>query len=77
MIKILQITFSIIALMFLIYEMFSRNFAVQPLVIFFLGLALLMMGIRELQQERKITGGLLIVVFLLSLFVSIKSVLLN
>jgi hypothetical protein len=77
LLKILQVIFSVATLVFVIYGLFTGNFDFQPLMIFFLGLTMLIMGLRELQQKRKISGGLLIVVFLFLLFVSIQSVLLN
>nr|WP_275444066.1 DUF3953 domain-containing protein [Lysinibacillus fusiformis] len=43
------------------------------LTIFFLGLVILIWGIREFQQERKVYGWLLIAIFLFSVFVSIQS----
>ncbi|MFJ7734617.1 DUF3953 domain-containing protein [Lysinibacillus sp. NPDC097231] len=39
----------------------------------FLGLFMLIWGIREFQQERKVFGWLLIVLFLFSVFVSVQS----
>ncbi|MGE6514050.1 DUF3953 domain-containing protein [Lysinibacillus sphaericus] len=42
-------------------------------MIFFLGLFMLILGIREFQRERNVYGWLLIVVFLFSVFVSIQS----
>ncbi|KAA0560486.1 DUF3953 domain-containing protein [Bacillus sp. CH30_1T] len=46
-------------------------------MIFLLGLTMLVMGIEEIQKERKANGLLLVGVFFLSLFVSIKGFLLS
>lgn len=77
MLKILQAIFSVVTLFFIIYGFLTENFNFQPFMIFFLGLTMLMMGLREFQQKRKIIGVLLILVFLFSFYVSIQGVLLN
>lgn len=46
-------------------------------MIFLLGLTMLVMGIEEIQKERKANGLLLVGVFLFSLIVSIKGFLLS
>lgn len=45
-------------------------------MIFFMGLAMLMWGLHEFQQNRKVYGWMFIGVFLFSLFVSIQGFLL-
>lgn len=53
-------------------ELITKDFKFGNMMIFFLGITMLVMGLEEFQKERKVMGWLLIVVFLFSLFVSIK-----
>ncbi|EON72141.1 DUF3953 domain-containing protein [Lysinibacillus sp. UGB7] len=73
MLKILQIVFSIIVISLSAYGLITRDYQLNFLMIFFLGLFMLILGIREFQRERNVYGWLLIVVFLFSVFVSIQS----
>ncbi|WP_332838556.1 DUF3953 domain-containing protein [Lysinibacillus fusiformis] len=43
-------------------------------MIFFLGVLLLIFGLKEFQKKRKVNGWLFIGVFLFSIFVSINSI---
>ncbi|KOP69772.1 hypothetical protein AMS59_22975 [Lysinibacillus sp. FJAT-14745] len=72
MLKILQIVFSIIAFSLSAYGLITRDFQLNFLMIFFLGLFMLTLGIKEFQRERKAYGWFLIGVFLFSIFVSIQ-----
>lgn len=74
---ILQILFSIITLALAGYGLITKNFEFGTYMILFLGLTMLVMGIQEIQQNKKLTGWLLIVVFVFSLFVSIQSFILH
>ncbi|WP_342543777.1 YczI family protein [Paenisporosarcina sp. FSL H8-0542] len=74
---ILRILFSIITLALAGYGLITRNFEFQAYLILFLGLSMLVTGIQEFQQNKKLTGWLLIVVFAFSLFVSIQSFILH
>ncbi|WP_369758000.1 DUF3953 domain-containing protein [Paenisporosarcina sp. HGH0030] len=74
---ILRILFSIITLALAGYGLITRNFEFQAYLILFLGLAMLVTGIQEFQQNKKLTGWLLIGVFAFSLFVSIQSFILH
>ncbi|KPN94948.1 hypothetical protein AO843_22085 [Lysinibacillus sp. ZYM-1] len=76
MLKILQIVFSIIVVSLSAYGLITKNYQLNFLTIFFLGLVMLVWGIREFQQERKVYGWLLIVLFLFSVYVSIQSLVL-
>ncbi len=73
LLKILQIVFSIIVISLSAYGLITRDYQLNFLMIFFLGLFMLILGIREFQRERNVYGWLLIVVFLFSVFVSIQS----
>ncbi|WP_336636735.1 DUF3953 domain-containing protein [Lysinibacillus fusiformis] len=73
LLKILQFIFSIIVVSLSAYELITKNYQLNFLTIFFLGLVMLIWGIREFQQERKVYCCLLIAVFLFSVFVSIQS----
>ncbi|EPD52151.1 hypothetical protein HMPREF1210_01504 [Paenisporosarcina sp. HGH0030] len=77
MLMILRILFSIITLALAGYGLITRNFEFQAYLILFLGLAMLVTGIQEFQQNKKLTGWLLIGVFAFSLFVSIQSFILH
>ncbi|WP_267490804.1 DUF3953 domain-containing protein [Paenibacillus monticola] len=59
------------------YELITKNFEFQSLLILLLGLIMLVMGLEEFQKKRKAYGWLLVVVFLFSLFVSVKGFLLH
>ncbi len=73
LLKMLKFIFSIIVVSLSAYGLITNNYQLNFLTIFFLGLVMLIWGIREFQQERKVYGWLLIVVFLFSVFVSIQS----
>ncbi len=69
--------FSIVAFLLAAYGLITDSFQFGDIMIFFLGLAMLVMGLEELKNERKVIGWLLIVVFVFSLFVSIEGFLLS
>ncbi len=46
------------------YGVITKNFEFSSLMIFFMGLAMLMSGLREFQQGRKVSGCLYIEFFL-------------
>lgn len=73
LLKILQFVFSIIVVSFSAYGLITKNYQLNFLTTFFLGLVMLVWGIKEFQQERKVYGWLLIVLFLFSVYVSIQS----
>jgi len=73
LLKILHIVFSIIVVSLAAYGLITRDYQMNFLMIFFLGLLMLILGIKEFQQDRKVYGWFLIGVFLFSIFVSIQS----
>lgn len=73
MLKISQIVFTIIVFSLSAYGLITKNYQLNFLSTLFLGLFMLIWGIREFQQERKVFGWLLIVLFLFSVFVSVQS----
>ncbi|GAB0168194.1 DUF3953 domain-containing protein [Lysinibacillus sp. CTST325] len=73
MLKILQIIFAIIGISLSAYGLITRDYQLNYLMIFFLGLFGLILGIKEFQRERKAYGWLLIGLFLFSVYVSIQS----
>jgi len=73
LLKILQIVFSIITFSLSAYGLITKDYQLHYLTILFLGLFMLTLGIKEFQSERKVSGWLLIGVFLFSVFVSIQS----
>lgn len=74
MLKILQIVFSIIGISLAAYGLITQDYQLSFLMIFFLGLTMLILGIQELQRERKVYGLFLIGVFLFSMYASIQSI---
>lgn len=77
MLKILQILFSIIVVVLAGYGLFTDDFRFQAYMILFLGLAMLVLGLQEFKRNKKLSGWLLIGVFAFSIFVAIKSFMLN
>lgn len=77
MLKILQIIFSIIAVAFAGYGLFTKDFQFQGYMILFLGLTMLVAGLQEFKRNKKITGWMLIGVFVFSTFVAIQSFMWN
>ncbi|MFJ3386896.1 MULTISPECIES: DUF3953 domain-containing protein [unclassified Lysinibacillus] len=73
MLKILQIVFAIIGISLSAYELITRDYQLNYLMIFFLGLFVLTLGIKEFQRKRKAYGWLMIALFLFSVYVSIQS----
>ncbi|MGE7988118.1 DUF3953 domain-containing protein [Lysinibacillus fusiformis] len=71
----LQIVFSILVVSFSTYGIITGDYRLNFLMIFFLGILLLILGLKEFQKERKVNGWLFIGVFLFSVFVSITSIL--
>ena len=76
MLKILHIVFSIIVVSLAAYGLITHDYQMNFLMIFFLGLLMLILGIREFRHKRKVYGWLLIGVFLFSVYVSIQSIVL-
>lgn len=77
MLRFLQIILSIIVMSLAGYGMITENFEFQPYMMLFLGLTMLVMGLREFRKGQKGFGSLSIVVCIFILFVSIKSFLLK
>jgi len=77
LLKILRYVLSVITFLFASYGLITRSFKFGDIMIFFLGLTMLVMGIEEFRNERKVIGWFLIVAFLFSLFVSIEGFLLS
>ena len=73
MLKFLQIILSITVISLAGYGLITEDFKFQPYMMLFLGLTMLVMGLREFQKGQKGSGWLSIVVFIFILFVSIKS----
>lgn len=77
LLMILRILFSIITLALASYGLITKNFEFGQYMILFLSLTMLVMGIQEIQQNKKVTGWLLLFVFAFSLFVTIQSFILH
>lgn len=70
---ILRILFSVITLALAGYGLITKNFEFGSYMILFLGLSMLVLGIQEIQQNKKLTGWFSIITFAFSLYVSITS----
>ncbi|MBK5502891.1 MULTISPECIES: YczI family protein [unclassified Peribacillus] len=77
MLKFLQIILSITVTALAGHGLITGDFKFQPYMMLFLGLTMLVMGLREFQKGQKGYGWLSIVVFIFSLFVSIQCFLMN
>ncbi|MBG9753871.1 DUF3953 domain-containing protein [Lysinibacillus sphaericus] len=73
MLTILQIIFSIIVVSLSTYGIITDDYQLNFLMIFFLGLLMLILGIKEFQREQKVYGWLFIGVFLLIEYVFIQT----
>ena len=72
LLKIVRYVLSIITLLLASYGLITRSFKFGDTMIFFLGLTMLVMGLEEFRNERKVMGWFLIGAFLFSLYVSIE-----
>ncbi|WP_147536161.1 YczI family protein [Bacillus marasmi] len=77
MLKYLHIILSITVISLAGYGLITKDFKFLPYMMFFLGLTMLVMGLREFQKGQKGYGWLSIVVFIFILFVVFNSFLLN
>lgn len=73
LLTILQIIFSIIVVSLSTYGIITGDYQLNFLMIFFLGLLMLILGIKEFQREQKVYGWLFIGVFLFIEYVSIQT----
>ena len=77
MLKVLQILFSIIVIVLAGYGLFTKDFQFQAYMILFIGLTMLVLGLQEFKRNKKLSGWILIGVFVFSIIVSIYSFMLN
>lgn len=73
LLTILQIIFSIIVVSLSTYGIITDDYQLNFLMIFFLGLLMLILGIKEFQREQKVYGWFFIGVFLLIEYLSIQT----
>jgi len=76
MLKFLQIKFSIITAALAGYALITLDFKYQSYMSLFLGLTMLVIGIRELKKNKKSIGWLAIGLFVFSLFLFIQRLIL-
>jgi len=76
LLKILHIILSITVILLAGYSLITGNFKLQPYMMLFLSLTMLVMGLREFQKGNKGYGWLGTVTFLFLFFVSIQTFLL-
>lgn len=72
--KISRIILSVITVLLAGYGLLTKNFMLQPLMVFFLGLLILVMGLDEFRKGRKGFGYLCIAI---AIFISFESFFLN
>ncbi|OJF94653.1 hypothetical protein AX762_01955 [Alkalibacterium sp. 20] len=77
MLKVLHVIFSIIVLFLAAFSLIFQNFEFLHFMTFFLALTMLIMGLKEFKENRKIAGWTYVVIFLFGSFVSIQGGLLN
>ncbi|MCC5890419.1 MAG: YczI family protein [Alkalibacterium sp.] len=77
LLKVLHNIFSIIVLVIAAYSLIYQNFEFQHYMMFFLALTMLIMGLKEFKEERKLAGWTYIGVFIFVLLVSIQGFLLG
>lgn len=77
MFKLLKIIFGVITLSLASYGLITKNFEFQPVMTFFMGLFILIIGIEEFKKGRRGFGILSIAVCLFAIFVSFQGFLLN
>ncbi len=77
MLKPLQIIFSIIVISLAGYGLITEDFRFHPYMMVFLGLVMLVIGLRDFQRGKEGNGWLSIVSCILILLVSIQSFLFN
>lgn len=70
MLKILHFALSIIVIVIAVYSLMTDDFTYQLIMMFSLSGLMLVMGLRELQENRKAVGWMLVVTCLFVLFVS-------
>ncbi|GGH70070.1 hypothetical protein GCM10010978_04620 [Compostibacillus humi] len=68
--KIIRAIISVIVILLAGYGLITENFSFQPLMLFFLGLLLLVIGIGELQKGQKPGGYLCMAI---GVFISLES----
>ena len=77
LLKTLRYVLAVITLLLASYGLITRSFKFGDTMIFFLGLTMLVMGLEEFPNERKVMGWFLIGTFLFLLYVSIEGFLLS
>ncbi|WP_370297095.1 DUF3953 domain-containing protein [Rossellomorea marisflavi] len=75
MLKILRFLFAIITMAFALYGMLSDDFSYAPLMFLFLGGAMLVMGIEEYKNNKKVSASCLVGVCLLLFYTSFRAML--
>jgi hypothetical protein len=69
----LRILFAVISSALAIYALITDRFEVMPFMFFFLAIMMLVMGMSELQENRKSSAITLFLVFGFNLYVSVYS----
>ncbi|KMK94924.1 DUF3953 domain-containing protein [Rossellomorea marisflavi] len=72
MLKILRFLFAIITISFALYGMLSDDFSYAPLMLLFMGGAMLVMGIEEYKNNKKVLASLLVAVCVFTFYTSFE-----
>ncbi len=72
MLLFLRILFSVLTVAFATYGLITKNYEYQGYMILFMGLMALVMGIKEIQQKRKMMGWFFIIGFVFTFCVAIQ-----
>ncbi|MEW4305931.1 DUF3953 domain-containing protein [Rossellomorea marisflavi] len=70
MLKILRFLFAIITISFALYGILSDDFSYAPLMLLFMGGAMLVMGIEEYKRNKKVSASCLVGACLLIFYTS-------
>lgn len=73
LLKILRAILAIIVISLGVYSLISRNYTVMPHTMFFMGVMLLVMGIDEFMEARKLLGIFSMLVSVFVFYVSVQS----
>jgi len=75
MLKILRFLFAIITISFALYGMLSDDFRFAPLMLLFMGGAMLVMGIEEYKKNKKVLASCLVGACLFVFYTSVETML--
>ncbi|PAL04333.1 hypothetical protein B8W99_27140 [Peribacillus simplex] len=75
--KVVRIILAIVVIVLSGYSLIAQTLELMPYYMFFLGALILVIGLAELQKDRKVWGYMNIVISLFVFFASIQAFLMN